>query len=77
MYDVAANGRRLLQLRGQKSREEVAAANNISESALAMYETGYRNPRDEIKVALAAYYGVPVSAIFFPMEFTKGEQKGE
>jgi len=66
VYDVAGNGRRLINLRGSKTREEVAAATNISVSTLAMYELGQRNPRDEVKVSLAEYYGVPVSFIFYP-----------
>ena len=57
--------RNLILLRGEKSREEVAKAVGISTSALAMYETGGRVPRDEIKMALANYYGKSVSEIFF------------
>ena len=58
-------GERLKKLRGQKSREEVALATGISVSALTMYETGQRIPRDEIKIKLANYFGVSVSNIFF------------
>ena len=65
-YNMIENGQRLINLRGQKSREEVAAANKISVSALAMYELGQRNPRDEVKISLAEYYGVRVSDIFYP-----------
>jgi transcriptional regulator with XRE-family HTH domain len=65
-YDVIGNGRRLADLRGSKSREEVAAATGISVSTLAMYELGQRNPRDEVKISLANYYHVPVSFIFYP-----------
>ncbi len=65
MYDAKANGNRLRNLRGDKTLEEVAKATNISLSALAMYERGERNPRDEVKLAFAAYYGVPVADIFF------------
>ena len=65
-YDPIENGKRLMALRGQKSRNEVAKANKISISALAMYELGQRNPRDDVKKSLAEYYGVPVSDIFFP-----------
>lgn len=65
-YDVIGNGKRLADLRGSKSREEVAAATGISASALAMYELGQRNPRDEVKCSLASYYRVPVSYIFYP-----------
>jgi transcriptional regulator with XRE-family HTH domain len=55
----------LKELRGEKSREYVAAANNISVSALTMYENGKRMPRDEIKVRLSKFYGVSVGALFF------------
>lgn len=65
-YNLAENGSRLAALRGNKTLTEVAAANKISVSALAMYEAGQRNPRDEVKISLAEYYNVSVSAIFFP-----------
>lgn len=65
-YNLVENGRRLAALRGNKKQAEVAAANKISVSALAMYESGQRNPRDEVKISLAEYYNVPVSDIFFP-----------
>ncbi|MEG1758618.1 MAG: helix-turn-helix transcriptional regulator [Oscillospiraceae bacterium] len=65
MYDIKANAQKLLQCRGAKRREEVANAINISVSALAMYEQGGRNPRDEVKVALAQYYGKSVEELFF------------
>ena len=40
---------KLTGLRGEKSREQVAKDLGISVSAVAMYETGARIPRDEIK----------------------------
>lgn len=56
---------RLVELRGEKSREQVAEAVNVSVSAISMYENGQRIPRDEIKVRLADYYGTTVQDIFF------------
>lgn len=56
---------RLKQLRKDKSMAEVASAIGISVSALGMYETGARMPRDEVKVSLATFYGQSVSEIFF------------
>ena len=56
---------RLTEARGDKSRETVASAVKISVSALAMYETGQRVPRDEIKIALAEYYGLSIEFLFF------------
>ena len=47
---------RLTQLRGDRSREEVAKAIGISVSAISMYENGERIPRDSIKIKLAAYF---------------------
>lgn len=58
-------GQRLLSLRAEKSRSEVAEAVQISVSALQMYETGQRIPRDEIKIKLADYYQKTVQQIFF------------
>lgn len=58
-------GGRLLLLRGMRSQEEVAAALGIRQSTLAMYERGSRMPRDEIKLALARYYGCSVESLFF------------
>jgi putative transcriptional regulator len=55
----------LVKLRGEKTREEVAIALGISISALQMYETGHRVPRDEIKVKIAKYFDVSVGKIFF------------
>lgn len=58
-------GKRLIELRGNKSQSEVAKAVGISDSALSMYECGERTPRDSIKVRLAQYYGKTVQSIFF------------
>ncbi len=61
-------GKKLVALRGNRSREEVARAVGISCSALGMYEQGNRVPRDEIKVRLAKYYNVGVQELFFSPE---------
>ena len=55
----------LVDLRGSKSRAEVAAALNLSVSAVAMYENGDRIPRDETKLKIAEYYGKSVEEIFY------------
>lgn len=55
----------LVNLRGNRSREEVAKSLGISVSALQMYENGQRIPKDEIKLKIARYYGVSVESIFF------------
>lgn len=61
-------GKKLIELRKQKTREEVAIDLKISYSALQMYENGERIPRDEIKLKIAKYYNVTVQSIFFDYE---------
>lgn len=61
-------GQRLRELRGDRPRDEVAEALGISVSALTMYETGQRVPRDQIKVKIAEFYGTTVQEIFFNPE---------
>lgn len=61
-------GKRLLALRAKRSRAEVAMTLGISVSALQMYENGNRFPRDDLKVRIAAYYGVSVQELFFTPE---------
>lgn len=56
---------KLIFLRGNISREEVAIGVGISVSALQMYENGNRVPKDEIKIKIAEYYGKSVQEIFF------------
>lgn len=63
--DAKAIGRRLVQLRGIKTGDEVSKALGISRSALCMYEKGERIPRDPIKIRLAEYYGTTVQELFF------------
>ena len=60
-----AMGKRLVELRGNRSQETVARDNDLSLSAYTKYERGERIPRDKIKIRLAKYYGVSVTDIFF------------
>lgn len=58
-------GKRLVELRGIKTQEEVAKAVGVSISAMSMYENGERIPRDPIKIRIAKYYNKPIYAIFY------------
>ena len=58
-------GKRLSELRGERSQEQVARDNNLSLSAYTKYERGERIPRDEVKIRLAKYYNMSVQDIFF------------
>lgn len=63
--NVDKMAKKLIKLRGLKPRESVAKDLGISISALAMYETGKRIPRDEVKVKFSKYYNTSVEDIFF------------
>ena len=71
--DPVQIGKKLKGLREQKgeSAEELSKALNISASAVAMYETGKRIPRDEIKIRIAEHFVVPVESIFFSEQTTR------
>lgn len=56
---------RLVAARGKEKRPSVCAAVGISLSALRMYETGKRVPRDDIKVKLAEHYKTDVQSLFY------------
>ncbi len=58
-------GKRLTELRGEKTREEVAYFTKITCKSLESYERGYRLPIDGAKQRLARYYGVSVDSLFF------------
>lgn len=58
-------GKRLIELRGSRTQQEIADAVNISVSAYSMYENGQRIPRDNIKIRLANYFKKPIYKIFF------------
>lgn len=57
--------KRLVELRGEETRENVAAAVGVSISAISMYENGERIPRDDVKIRFAKYYKKSVKEIFF------------
>ncbi len=65
ILDTGEMANKLVELRGNRTQDEVAKALNISKSALAMYESGKRVPRDPVKVRIAQFYGKSVPFIFF------------
>ena len=58
-------GERLRKLRGKRTKAEVATAIGVSESSYIKYERGERNPDDDIKMRIAAYFKRTVGHIFF------------
>ena len=65
MVSASVIGKRLTKLRGERTQDKVAEDNGISRSAISMYESGERIPRDEIKCKLASYYNSTIEAIFY------------
>ena len=63
--DRSLIAKKLVELRGGKSREEVAKALNITVRALESYENGSRMPRDGVKAQIAEYYGIRIDLLFF------------
>lgn len=68
--DAVQIGNRIKGLReGRKETMlDLSRAIGTSESAIGMYESGQRVPRDEIKIRIAEHFTVPVESIFFPRE---------
>lgn len=58
-------GRRLKELRGDRTIKEVSDATGINPSTLGMYEIGERVPRDNNKITLANYFGITVQELFY------------
>lgn len=58
-------GKRLRELRGELTAEQMAKALNVGVSAVYMWENGERIPRDEMKLKIAKYFKTSVDDIFF------------
>lgn len=67
MSDAITIGKRISSLREQLnySSEQFCEMVGISRSALSMYETGQRVPRDEIKVKIARCLNTSIESLFF------------
>ena len=63
--DTKVIGNRLRELRGDKTPKEVADAVGVTAMAICQYESGTRVPSDQVKIALAEYFGRTVENIFF------------
>lgn len=58
-------GERLRTLRGDKTISSVSKDLSVTDMAVSLWERGERVPSDDMKVRIAAYYGVPVYDLFF------------
>ena len=60
-----STGEKMRMMRGDRSQQFVADAVGITKSALSMYERDERRPRDEVKLRIAAFFGVSVAELFY------------
>lgn len=65
LVDRVITGKKLRELRGERTQQEVADAVGVTAMAISQYETGERSPSDTVKLRLANYFGQTVEAIFF------------
>ena len=63
--DKKTIGMRLKKLRGKRTMEEVAQAIGVTKQAINLYESGWRTPKDDLKIKIAQYYEKSVQDIFF------------
>lgn len=63
--DSKVIGKRLAELRGERTQAEIAKLAGVSSSAISMYENGERIPNDDIKIRLSKIYKKSVQSIFF------------
>ena len=71
--DAVKIGKKLKELRGNRTIQEISDATGISPSTLGMYEIGERIPRDDNKITLANFYGMSVEDVFFAQEITDSD----
>ncbi len=58
-------GKKLRELRGSRTQDEISKELGITKSSYAMYERDERVPRDEVKVRISNFFGVSVQELFF------------
>lgn len=68
-------GWKLKRLRGKRTQRDVAKAVGVSISAISSYEAGEKVPRDNVKCALADFYGTSVEQIFFDQNIDSESNK--
>lgn len=63
--DAKQIGKRLRELRGNRTIQKVSDETGLGWSTICMYELGRRIPEDDNKVIIARYYGTTVQALFY------------
>ena len=58
-------GKRLRDLRGERSQAEIAEAVGVTAMAISQYERGERVPSDAVKLKLAELFELRVDLLFF------------
>ena len=62
---IMSIGKKLRELRGSRTQDEISKELGITKSSYAMYERDERVPRDEVKVRISNFFGVSVQELFF------------
>lgn len=57
--------KKLVELRGERTQEEMADMLGVGQSTYAMWESGKRMPSDEKKIKIAELHKMTVQEIFF------------
>ena len=55
---------KLIELRGERTQDEISKDVGISQKTLSAIERGYRNPSVEVMKKLQEYFGVSMVEIF-------------
>lgn len=58
-------GKRLKDLRGERTLEDVGKDLQVTAMAVSLWERGERIPNDDMKLKISNYFGVPLFDIFF------------
>lgn len=71
--DAVQIGKKLRELRGSRTIQDVSDATGLGWSTICMYELGRRIPEDNSKVILARYYNKTVQELFFDYDIANGD----
>lgn len=65
IINTEAIGKRLRDLRGERTQAEIADAVGVTTMAISQYERGERMPSDAIKLKLAELFDMRVDLLFY------------
>ena len=69
-------GKKLRELRGGRTQDEISKKLGITKSSYAMYERDKRIPRDEVKIRISNFFNISVQDLFLPNKSTYSVRLG-